>query len=308
MQQCSKIFYEASKNYRPHLVKCNPSLISSIEWLNPTTELFQHNQTLSILPPDIIYYLSALNPEEAFQFLFGFHGINFQFWSSDKDEGFSPYVNNGQSGMFAAIYCFKNFFEAMKKESRLDAFSQADLFQHFQNIPHIAQRYDILKKLWKPFTLEQSFKIVSQACDEGFISSKTIQIIRTLTSSLDDTKEDVFFRKEILFIWDIQVIHNIHHNTFINLQIPMASDHQTAKVFKGYDLLIYSEDVNNIIQKGTHIPVNSEIELAIRSASIILSSQICQYRKISTYELYKTLWAMRKEKKSPFHLTPTTFY
>lgn len=308
MYQCSNIFYEASKLYKPGLVKCNPSLIETIEWLNPNNSQFQHHQEQFILPDDIIEYLVSLPSEVSFQFLIGFHSINFQFWSSESNIGFTPYNHNGQNGLIAGIYSFKNFFEAMKKEARLDVFSQADLFQHFQNISHITDRYEILKKIWNSLFLEQSYQSIIKACNSGIMSSQTIQNIRNLITFSNTDNEDIFFRKEILLLWDIQLIYCLQNNTKINLYLPMPSDHQTAKIFNAYDLLIYSDEVNSMIKKGEHISSKSDIELAIRSASIILSSQICHRNQISTFELYKSLWCMRKEKKNSFHLTPTIFY
>lgn len=308
MYQCSNIFYEASKLYKPGLVKCNPSLIDTIEWLNPDSSEFKTHQEQFILPDDIIDFLVSLPLEEAFQFLIGFHSINFQFWSSESNIGFTPYQHNGQSGWLAGVYSFKNFFEAMKKEARLDVFSQADLFQHFQNISNISDRYEILKKIWTSLFLEQTYQYIIQACNNGTLSSQTIQNIRNTITFSNNENSDIFFRKEILFLWDIQLIYCLKNKTKINLYLPMPSDHQTAKIFNAYDLLIYNDEVNSIIKKGEHIPFKSEIELAIRSASIILSSQICHRKQISTFELYKSLWCMRKEKKNSFHLTPTTFY
>lgn len=305
MQYCAKIFNESAKNYKPDLVKCNPSLISSLEWLDPQSELFKTNVQHNLLPTDIVDYLKTLSSEEIFQFLFGLHAINFQFWEPKEDSGFTPYIHGNNSGFLAAVYAFKDFYDFIKTEGRLDEFTQADLFQFFQEIPHLSKRCDILKFVWQPFILEQAYQAVQHACEEKFFSSKTIQSIRNIVETEHD---DIFFRKEILFLWDVQEIFSVHDNLSFNVQLPMACDHQVARVFHMFDLLTYSDSLKEKINKGLFLESGGEEEMAIRSACILLSNQICQRQKMSTLDLYKTVWAMRKSKKHPFHLTQTIFY
>lgn len=306
MLKSTNLIKEISIHYKPEIVKCNPQTLFTpeLEWLQPTSGCFLDNIKKNIIPDDIYNYLLSLPTDKVFQFLIGFHAINFQYWEPKEPAGFQPYIHLNQSGFYAALFAFKDMFIQLSKENRI-SLTQADIFQSFNNIPLLTERFNILQTVWEPSMLETAYKLIQTHIKKGVFAVNTAIELQKLIPTVFN---DMFLRKNILFLWDFLDIYNLQNTNTIQDKLPVVSDHQVAKVFHMYNMVTYCPDVENTVINNLMFESYSENELAIRSACFFLSNQICERKKISPYQLYKSIWMMRASKKNPFILVQTHDY
>jgi len=305
-----EVFQESAKHYQPTIAKCNLTSINSFDWLDQSSYVFNDIVKCPTLPDDILKYLTSLSLEQSFQFLLGFHSINFQYWTpknnaENPSHGFVPYIHNNNSGFYACLFSYKELFEKLILENRFRFITQADLFQYMNNIPHSLHRLHTLRTVWEPSTLNEAFKITFNDFSSGSVNLSTALKLRQLMPSVF---EDPLFRKDILFLWDFMEMFQHITKTNISIELPPISDHQVAKVLHMYDIIQYSDELNLRIKNEEIFPYPSSEEQSIRSATFIASFKICSQLNISSLQLYKVLWYMRTSKTHPFFLAQNNFY
>ncbi|HOK35431.1 MAG TPA: queuosine salvage family protein [Candidatus Pacearchaeota archaeon] len=253
--------------------------------------------------------------------------LNFCFWSKKEKWGIY-YKNNFYEGYFGWSLALKKFFLKNPEKANFEYFSNIGFNQFLEilkgkgELELIRKRYQILKSVSKKF-LEKY-----QGNPSCFISlannsaaKLVFEIYKNIPFFQDEAMYDnfkVYFlkRAQILVadIWGAFEGKGI--GCFKDMDFLTAfADYKLPQILNHFEILEYSSDLQNKIQKRKIIPAFSKEEIEIRAATVqaveeIRKSLIKRGKNLFSFQIDWLLWnkSQRLKMKNPHHLTKTIFY
>ena len=127
-----------------------------------------------------------------------------------------------------------------------------------------------------------------------------------LVTRIDGFGDDPFLKRAILFFLQLNRIFGIYNDEI--KQLPIPADYQVPKMLEHYKVLIYSNEIKDMINNGIHFQENSLEEMTIRAATLIATKEIGELTGMSPAEVDEWFFIRRKECNNPFHLCITSNY
>lgn len=263
-----------------------------------------------------------LSEKEWILLAFIIEAMNFCFWKKPKWE--IIYNNKIVSGSNALFYSIireieinKNFLNIAYLNS-VDKESFIKIFDSIEGqIPLYEERYNNFREVVTYIYNNDKFY------DDLFSIKSDKALLKYITdnfSSFDDKsvykdKTIHFNKRATLLTNDLFYLSETINNNLGNVNnLSGCADYGIPRTFRDYNILVYNDELSNIIDKEEELPHDSEMEIEIRANMLYVIEVIKEDLEkkgviINSVELDNLIWWMgKKKKKSKTHHTITIFY
>lgn len=271
---------------------------------------------------NVPYKVYDMDTKDIVNFLLIYDSIDFSFWGEPK----WTIDNNGKKldGGIALLDCMFNLFnkndsvEIYKKIEKLTLEQFKQILKGNIEIPLLKERYEIITNI---------AKIVNAKMEGNFynyIKDMTTdnQIFKTIIYnfySFDDTRtykgETIYFYKlaQLLTSDILHVIETKENKKVDYSNLLGCSDYKIPQVLQSLGILQYDNELMNLIENKIEIKENSEYEVEIRAAMIVVINYIWEKtnKTITRNNINDFIWSKGQDKTKtykPYHLTRTTSY
>jgi len=259
-----------------------------------------------------------LDIESIVNFLVIYDSINFSFWGNPK--WCVKLENETIDGTYALMYCL---LELQKKFSNLDF--DVISFNDFSNalrgnveIPLLEKRYEIAKEVSNIINKKMCGNFYSYIKNVT-VDIKLFNIITFNFPSFSDTrtynnKTIHFYKLAQLLTSDILHIRKLKENLDIDIShLVGCADYKIPQVLRNLGILVFDEELSNLVDNKIELMENSEYETEIRANMIIAINDLKFFlnEKFNSIEINDLIWSLGQNKslmKLPYHLTRTTSY
>lgn len=292
----NSVIQQALIDYQPNIVSINSSVIEDLIFNEQHRSIHFHNQTNS---------LSSLSIYNTFKFLISLNSINYQFWSIQNNQ-LVRYQNHNLVGALAMFDGFSRLFEYMVK---INFDTNYLTLQHIQDffgdIPVPIERLSILKESFDQHLFNDVLTILEQHIQ---LKNFNVALAKKISNIMPISYHDPYLKKIQLCLYEMANYLNFLGYD-IKIDVTVAADYQIPKVLEHLGVLTYSNQLIDTIQKKEKILSYSDMERAIRSATILSCEDISQKHNISIACLDRFLWLSRNDcHNKNFHLTETPYY
>lgn len=263
------------------------------------------------------FKLLELDTQTIVNFLLIFESIDFSFWGNPKWE--IKIDNTVLDGSIALMYCLLKYIKKNGTDlSNLSEEEFAILLKGNTEIPLLNERYKIIKEL---------SKIVKEKMNGNFygyikeinIDKKLFEVIIENFPNFKDeriynNKKIYFYKLAQLLTSDILHIKEIKDGTKVDYShLVGCADYKIPQVLRGLGILIYDNELSNIIDNNIEIKENSEYEVEIRANMITVISNINSILKYKYNQIDINDYVFMKKKNKlltgkPYHLTRSINY
>jgi len=268
------------------------------------------------------YKIYDMDTKDIVNFLLIYDSIDFSFWGEPK----WTIDNNGKKldGGIALLDCMFNLFnkndsvEIYKKIEKLTLEQFKQILKGNIEIPLLKERYEIITNI---------AKIVNTKMEGNFYNyikdmTTDTQIFKTIIYnfySFDDTrtykgKTIYFYKLAQLLTSDILHVIETKENKKVDYSNLLGcSDYKIPQVLQSLGILEYDNELMNLIENKIEIKENSEYEVEIRAAMIVVINYIWEKtnKTITRNNINDFIWSKGQDKTKtykPYHLTRTTSY
>lgn len=288
----NKVLVQAWQDYDPEIVKINEEKIATLnlENFNLIDKGFN--------------FLKDRNIKDSIRYIIGLNSINYQFWDI-VDNQFVRYENKGKTGALGMEEGFNQFFSYLEKHNfDINYIDQNLINQCFGNISNKEERIEILRESMENNNFE---KVFSSIINHINIENINVDLADNIAHIMHLSYDDPYLKKIQLALY--QISHKCkEYEMDVGCEITVAADYQLPKVLEGMEVLSYSQELSEKIDKCEIIEENSPMEKALRAATILACDEISEQHNIDIPTLDKWLWLERNNHKKKFHLTRTTNY
>lgn len=259
-----------------------------------------------------------LDVESIINFLVIFDSIDFSFWGNPKWS--VEFEKKSIDGSYALMYCL---LELQRKFGNLNFdYISFDDFNNSLNgnveIPLLKRRYEIAKDV---------SKIINEKMHDNFylyiqnvtVDTELFNIIISNFPSFVDTrtyrdKTIYFYKLAQLLTSDILHIRNFKENICVDVSHLIAcADYKIPQVLRNLGILVFDEELANLVDNKIELLENSEYETEIRANMVIAINNLKSFfnESFSSIEINDLVWSLGQDKslmKLPYHLTRTTSY
>ena len=262
-----------------------------------------------------------LNEKEWILLAFIIESMNFCFWKKPKWKyTYKDEVLSGSNAEFRAIIyqveTNKDFLDInyLKKISRKDF----DKFFVGEGVlPHLDERYKSFKEVVDYFDKHDTYK-------ELFNIKTDLELLKYITTnftSFDDKslykgKTIHFNKRATLLVNDLYYLSKTIKKNIKNVNnLSGCADYGIPRTFRDYGILVYNEELANMIDEEKEIKHNSDMEIEIRGNMLYVIEIIKEelFKKgitVNSVELDNLIWWMGKkiDRKTQAHHTVTIYY
>lgn len=265
--------------------------------------------------------------EDTVNFIFLINTLNFSFWSdNDKPKWFNIFNGNTYTGSFALFSALNdavsNGYELFNPKY-LKSISRTDLkniLEKYEEMPMFEERLRIISEIGKNLYDNQlnSFFDIYKMSENSAIKLITniIDIFPTFKDSYiyQDTKYNFLKRAQLV---PAMIYSKYQNDTLFNDidYMTIFADYRVPQTIRKLNLIEYSEELSNKIEKNIYIEEASQEELEIRLSSVQVGLKIKEYvskdKYINSLHIDYFLWKTGKEILNPdydFHRTRTIYY
>lgn len=261
-----------------------------------------------------------LNEKEWILLVFIIESMNFCFWKKPKWK--IEYNNELMSGSNALFYSVIKEVENNSKFLTIDYLynldfdSFKDIFKGKEECPFIDKRYNNFKET---ITYIKNHDFYNELFNIKSDLELRSYIVNNFSHFKDESiykgKTIHFYKRATLLVNDLYRVSNTIKNNINNINnLTGCADYAIPRIFRDYGLLIYNEELANLIDNEQLIEHDSEMEIEIRANMLYLIELIKDKLKdkkiiISSAELDSVIWNMRTQaRKSNSHHTITIYY
>ena len=261
-----------------------------------------------------------LNEKEWILLVFIIESMNFCFWKKPKWK--IEYNNELMSGSNALFYSVikevennSNFLN-IDYLYNLDFDSFKDIFKGEEECPFIDKRYNNFKETITYIKNHDFYNELFNIKSDIELRSYIVNNFSHFNDkSIYKGKIIHFYKRATLLVTDLYNVSNTIKNNINNINnLTGCADYAIPRIFRDYGLLIYNNELANLIDNEELIEHDSEMEIEIRANMLYLIELIKDKLKdkniiISSAELDSVIWNMRTQtKKSNSHHTITIYY
>lgn len=287
--------------YLPHLVSINHDVIQAL----PPHEI----------EPPAIHPIGGQSKQfslaDETEFAIAMGAINHMFWSLGDQGQLVRYQHMDRVGALGMSFAFEQAWNDRASPIRravdyLEPLTLDGIHEVFGNIPDPEGRRQILNEILLSYELAAFGEKVEQMAQqrEIFDTRFSSQLADVFPKGYAD---EVLKKAQLTtsVIWRAALAKGY-------LLPPCAltafADYQIPNVMRALGILNYSKSLAQKIDQGHLIEADGLEEQAIRGASILAIEALSQAQHVGVADVDYWIWLKRKEPKTPFHLTVTTFY
>jgi len=126
-------------------------------------------------------------------------------------------------------------------------------------------------------------------------------------------KQDLFFKKGLFAVMmtgrmltELKTVYPEYAAQLAHLLVP--ADYQIPKMLRHYGLITFSEELERMVGNSVPLPENSEMELHIRAATVLVCHMIAKQNNVSADDVDGYLFSKRSESGLRHHLCVTEGY
>lgn len=254
-------------------------------------------------------------------FLIAMDVLNYQFWDLAADGSMVRYSHNGKVGALAMqsvfIDCWSKYIPAEGPDNLAVACAvrgmKAELEMHdlqglFGDIPAASSRLELLEEVLNAERLlSAATYLVARVENEDQLGWGDAALLAYL---FPKCYEDQYLKKAQLTLMFIAAEWRaMNCGRQVALDVSAAADYQLPKVLRALGVLEYSTYVASLVDQERTIEANSDIERAIRAATLHACDALATQFGVSIEAVDFWLWQQRNVAKTDkFHLTRTTSY
>jgi len=126
-------------------------------------------------------------------------------------------------------------------------------------------------------------------------------------------KQDLFFKKGLFAVMmtgrmlpELKTAYPQYAAQLAHLPVP--ADYQIPKMLRHYGLIVFSEELEKMVENSIPLQENSEMELNIRAATVLACELIAKQNGVSADDVDGYLFSKRKESGVKHHLCVTESY
>lgn len=250
--------------------------------------------------------------EQMVQYYFVGNAINFSFWFDKYDE---KYQFNNLSGSEAMWDVLKRNQELLNAEY-LKNIEQTKFRERFGKMPMEEKRIEQLYEVGKVLTRRYNGKAINILREADY---KIENIIREISSNFElwnDSYGDIHFYKRIQSfincLFNDSICRSMVDKTGIE-KMTILADYHIPKLFRHYEILDYSEDLQNKVDNGILLNSGSKEEMDIRMATILVGIKLLEIMNQSSFvitppTLDGILWREARKINAPYHLCKSIWY
>jgi hypothetical protein len=292
----NQIIDQANKDFNPNVVSIDDDAINK-------TDLDKSKIYFYFAKQD---FIDIRNTQENINFILGYHSINYQHWSINKNNRLERYEYSDKIGVDAILFGFQNLFIKNSQQAiSSDFLKESDITNFFGDVPDKKGRLEILKESLNKHKLIKVNKIIDEAVDNNLIDVSTAYKIANI---MPKSFGDPYLKKIQLALYEISELLQIT-NPRLQTDLTVSVEYQIPKVLSALGIIKYDNNLLDTISSANLIEVDSIQEKAIRGASLLACEKICQIHQIDGPYLHNLLWEQRKDFGNlKFHLTKTKRY
>ena len=126
-------------------------------------------------------------------------------------------------------------------------------------------------------------------------------------------KQDLFFKKGLFAVMMtgrmLPELKTAYPQYAAQLDLlPVPADYQIPKMLRHYGLIVFSEELEKMVENSVLLQENSEMELNIRAATVLACELIARRNGVSADDVDGYLFSKRKESRLKHHLCVTERY
>ena len=257
-----------------------------------------------------------LNEKEWILLSFIIESMNFCFWKKPKWK--IEYNNQLMSGSNALFYSVIKCVEKDKNFLNIDYLNNLD-FNSFKNIFEGEEVCPLLEERYNNFKETISYIKNHDFYNELFSIKSDIELRSYIVDnfshfndkSIYKDKEIHFNKRATLLVNDLYRISSTIKNNIGNVDnLTGCADYAIPRIFRDYGLLVYNDELSNLIDSEELIKHDSEMEIEIRANMLYLIELIKEKVNINSIELDSIIWDMGHKipRKSNSHHTITIYY
>lgn len=256
-------------------------------------------------------------------FLVAMNVLNYQFWDVTPEGEFIRYRHGVLEGAYALQAAFT---QAWLRNAPLEPMSDDLYFHHvigglqkelsgadgvkqlFGDIPNPTSRAALLREVLNPVRLAIVAQyLAARVSREGQLDYGDAI---GLAHQFPDCYDEPYLKKAQLTLMFIAAEWRARPDApQLRLDISAAADYQLPKVLRAMGLLQYSPAVAALVDNGTLIEKNSDVENAIRAATVLACFDLAQHFGKGVEQVDFWIWLQRNTATSAlFHRTRTTDY
>ena len=261
-----------------------------------------------------------LNEKEWILLVFIIESMNFCFWKKPKWK--IEYNNELMSGSNALFYSVikgvenNSNFLTIDYLYNLDFDSFKDIFKGEEECPFIDKRYNNFKETITYIKNHDFYNELFNIKSDIELRSYIVNNFSHFNDkSIYKGKTIHFYKRATLLVTDLYNVSNTIKNNINNINnLTGCADYAIPRIFRDYELLIYNDELADLIDSEQLLKHDSEMEIEIRANMLYLIELIKGKLKdkniiISSAELDSVIWNMRTQtKKSNSHHTITIYY
>lgn len=255
-------------------------------------------------------------------FLLIFDAINFSFWGEPK----WTIETDGKilDGGMALLHCVFSLFddyngpEIFRKIEKLTFGEFGRLLRGNVEIPLLKERYEIATGIARIVNEKMSgdfFECIrSMTCDQ-----EIFEVLLDNFGNFADTRQyagqTVYFYKlaQLLTSDILQVMANKERKKVDRSHLLGCADYKIPQVLRSYGVLVYDEELSELIDSGAELVENSVYEVEIRASMLVVIDYMWKKinRKVDRIDINDFLWNRGQDKTrkmQPYHRTRTTAY
>lgn len=274
----------------------------------------KHKHWLSNSP----YNLLELPVELIINFLLIYESIDFSFWGNPK---WKVKTENGEEdGSVALLYTILKYVKHKKVAdfSKVTKDEFREILKGNTEIPLFEERYNIVKNISKTVNEKMNGNFYEFIKDVN--TDK--ELFKIIVENFPDFKDERTYKGKVIYFYklaqlltsDILHIRELKENITIDYShLVGCADYKIPQVMRALKILEYSKDLEEIIDNKKEIEVNSEYEVEIRAAMIVVIDIIKKKleNKICAMDINDYIWGQARIKGinlKPYHLTRNINY
>ena len=248
--------------------------------------------------------------------------MNFCFWRKPKWK--IAYNKNLISGSNALFYTVIKQVEKNKEFLNIENLYNLDkdsFYKMFEGVegecPFLDKRYENFKEAVNVIRRKNFF-------DDLFSIKSDVELINYIVTNINSFNDKSiykgktihFYKRATLLTNDLYHLSNTIRNNVKNVNnLSGCADYAIPRTFRDYGILVYSDELSNMVDNEIEIPHDSEYEIEIRGNMLYVIELIKNKLKekniiVNSVELDSIIWNMGKRitNKSNSHHTVTIYY
>lgn len=268
------------------------------------------------------YNIYTMSTKDIINFLLIYDAIDFSFWGEPKWT--IDYNGKQLDGGMALLHCIFSLFNSKSSEEVYKDLEDMTL-EEFKvilkgnvDIPLLEERYKIVKDIAAIVNKKMNGNFYSYI--ENMVTDK--ELFKTILDNFSNFEDIREYKGRTIYFYKLAqlLISDILHVIELKEQVKVdcsnligCADYKIPQVMQGLGILVYDDELIQLLENKIQIEENSEYEIEIRASMIVVINYIWEQmnESIDRININDFIWLKGQDKTKqykPYHLTRTTSY